>query len=43
MTLIGNTAFSAPAYRMYGDKIIHERFVPSAFKLSLAAKDQMDS
>lgn len=39
MTLIGNTAFSAPAYRMYGDKIIHERFVPSAFKLSLAAKD----
>jgi 3-hydroxyisobutyrate dehydrogenase-like beta-hydroxyacid dehydrogenase len=39
MTLVGNTAFSAPAYRMYGDKIIHEAFVPSAFKLSLATRD----
>ncbi len=39
MTVIGNTVFAAPAYKLYGGKIAKEEFEPVAFKLLLAAKD----
>jgi 3-hydroxyisobutyrate dehydrogenase-like beta-hydroxyacid dehydrogenase len=37
--LLTNTSFSAPAYKVYAESMLKERYEPAAFKLVLAAKD----
>jgi 3-hydroxyisobutyrate dehydrogenase-like beta-hydroxyacid dehydrogenase len=37
--MLTGTTFAAPAYRIYGEAMLKERYEPAAFRLSLAGKD----
>jgi 3-hydroxyisobutyrate dehydrogenase-like beta-hydroxyacid dehydrogenase len=39
--ILTNTTFSAPAYRIYGEAIVREKFEPPNFRLRLEGKDLM--